>query len=240
MTNIPLTLAALLGIALAGSALAQTADSGTAQTPPATTEAPAPAEGATTEPAPEPAPEAAPEAAPDEGLSMGQPADDGIGSTYTAATHGDWEQRCIRTADGADPCQAYQLLKDDQGNPVSEMSVFALPPGGQAVAGATIVVPLETLLTANLTLQIDSAAAKVYPFTWCAPIGCIARIGFTAAELEALKKGANASVTIVPVVAPDRKVTVKASLKGFTAAYNAVAATAPKAPEAAPAAQGGN
>lgn len=228
MTNRTLTLAAILGFALAGAAPAQTTDAGTAQTPPATPETQAPADGA------------APEATPADDLSMGQPADDGIGSTYTVTQHGDWEQRCVRTADGADPCQAYQLLKDAEGNPVSEISIFGLPPGGPAVAGATIVVPLETLLTQNLTLQIDAGAAKKYPFTWCAPIGCIARIGFTGEELEALKKGANASVTIVPVIAPDRKVTVTASLKGFTAAYDAVSATTPKAPEAAPAAEGGN
>jgi invasion protein IalB len=234
MTNRTLTLAAILALAIAGAASAQTTDAGMAETPPAATETPAPADAAGAEAAPA---EGAPAA---DDLSLGQPADDGIGSTYVVTKHGDWEQRCVRTADGADPCQAYQLMRDAEGNPVSEISIFGLPEGGQAVAGATIVVPLETLLTQNLTLQIDTGAAKKYPFTWCAPIGCIARVGFTGEELAALKKGANASVTIVPVIAPDRKVTVTASLKGFTAAYDAVAATTPKAPEAAPAAEGGN
>lgn len=215
MTRPNPTLAVILGLALATGALAQTEGGDTApHAPPATTPAPA---------AEEPAPN------PDE-LSLGAPADDGIGSTYVVAKHGDWEQRCIRTEDGSDPCQLYQLLSDAQGNPVVEISIFGLPEGGPAVAGATVIVPLETLLTANLTLQIDGGAAKRYPFTWCAPVGCISRIGFTAEELTGLKKGAKAVMTIVPVLAPDQKVTVTASLKGFTAGYAAV--TTPRAPAA--------
>jgi invasion protein IalB len=226
MTRPTLTLAAILGLALAPAALAQTTTGDTATQTPATTEAPATPE---TPPA---ATEATP--APDD-LSLGTPADDGIGSTYVVTTHGDWEERCIRTEDGSDPCQLYQLLKDEQGNPVVEISIFGLPEGGPAVTGATIIVPLETLLTANMTLQVDGGAAKKYPFTWCAPVGCIARVGFTAEELAALKKGVKATITIVPVVAPDQKVNVTASLKGFTAGYQAV--TTPRAP--APA-EGGN
>lgn len=166
-------------------------------------------------------------------LSMGTaPAaeEGGIGSNYVAATFEQWEQRCVKTEDGSDPCQLYQLLKDQTGNAVAEISLFALPDGGQAVAGATVVVPLETLLTANLTIAIDTSPAKIYPFTFCAAIGCVSRVGFTADELAQFKKGAKATITIVPAVAPDQKVNLDVSLKGFTAGYEAVAATAPKAP----------
>jgi invasion protein IalB len=218
MTRTLLTLAATLGLAMAAPAAAQTTTEAPPEAPPAET----PAAGTT----------------PD-GLSMGTPAEDGIGSTYVAATHGAWEQRCVRTEDGSDPCQLYQLMKDDTGNPVAEISLFGLPAGGPAVAGATIIVPLETLLTENLTLQVDAGAVKKYPFTWCAPVGCIARVGFTGEELAALQKGANAALTIVPVVAPDQKVTVRASLKGFTAGYDAVNAANADNPNP-PAAAGGN
>ena len=68
----------------------------------------------------------------------------------------------------------------------------------QAAAGATIIVPLETLLTAGLRFGIDAAEPKVYPFTFCAQIGCVARIGFTADELASFKKGAKGVLTIVP------------------------------------------
>jgi invasion protein IalB len=215
MTRPTPLIAALLALTLAQAAPAQETgtpapDAGTPATEAPATETP-------------PAVEAPAAPASTDDLSLGQPVtDDGIGSTYVEATHGDWEQRCVRTEDGANPCQLYQLLRDDTKNPVAEFSVFGLPPGGQAVAGATAVVPLETLLTANLTLKVDGGAAKTYPFSWCSPIGCVSRIGFTAEEVAGLKKGNAATVTIVPVAAPDQKVTVTISLKGFTAGYDAV------------------
>ena len=72
-----------------------------------------------------------------DGLSMGREADaapaaDAIGTTYIAEKFEAWEQRCVRTADGADPCQLYQLLLDADKNPVAEISVFGLPrPAGR-------------------------------------------------------------------------------------------------------------
>jgi invasion protein IalB len=159
-------------------------------------------------------------------LSLGavEGAPDGVGTTYTQATFEAWEQRCIRTADGSDPCQLYQLLKDANGNAVAEISMFGLPDGQPAAAGATIVVPLETLLTEQLMLAIDSAPAKRYPFSWCAAVGCFARVGFTAEEVDAFRRGAVATMTIVPVAAPDQKVVLEMSLQGFTAGFEAVTA----------------
>jgi len=203
--------ATTLALVLGTAAFAQ--DTTTTPPPAAPTEAPA------TAPAAAPAEGAAPD-----GLSMGvvEGEEGGIGSTYTEAVHGDWEQRCVRTEDGANPCQLYQLLRDADNNPVAEFTILGLPKGQQAAAGATVIAPLETLLTESLTLQVDTAKAKKYPFSWCSQIGCISRIGFTAAEVDGFRKGSKATVTIVPVVAPDQKVVVNLSLKGFTAGYDAV------------------
>jgi invasion protein IalB len=184
--------------------------------------------------------EAAP-AAPAEDLSLGQEVGgDGVGSTYTSATFEAFEQRCVRTEAGVDPCQLYTLLKDKDGNSVAEFTMFNLPKGseGPAVAGATFIAPLETLLTAGLQLQIDGGKGKIYPFTFCTQIGCIARIGFTAEEVAEMKKGAAALLTIVPFVAPDEKVELSMPLKGFTAGLDAVTA-ANDAADAAAAAAGG-
>lgn len=165
------------------------------------------------------------DAATAEDLSMGTPPADGVGSTYNKASFELWDQRCVKTADGNDPCQLYQLLKDAQGTSVAEINMFSLPEGGEAVAGATVIVPLETLLTAGMRFGIDTAEAKVYPFTFCAQIGCVARIGFTADELAAFKKGAKGVLTIVPAVAPKETVVLDVSLKGFTAGFDAVKAS---------------
>jgi invasion protein IalB len=183
----------------------------------------------------------APAANAGEELAMGQPAQDpnGIGTSYSKAMFELWDQRCIRTADGNDPCQLYQLLKDGEGNNVAEINLFDLPPGGQAAAGATVVAPLETLLTAGLRIGVDAGEPKIYPFTFCTRAGCVARIGFTAAEVDAMKKGNKAIVTIVPAAAPDKSVVLDVSLKGFTAGFDAVAAhnAALPAPAAAEAPQ---
>lgn len=157
-------------------------------------------------------------------LNMGQAAADpnGIGSTYTKASFELWSQNCVKTETGEDPCQLYQLLKDKDGTAVAEFNLFDLPEGGQAAAGATIIVPLETLLTTGLRVGVDESPAKVYPFTFCAKIGCVARIGFTADEIAAFKNGGKAVVTIVPAAAPDQAVVLDVSLKGFTAGFDAV------------------
>lgn len=167
-------------------------------------------------------------AAPGAVLSMGEPAgEDGVGKVYVAQVSGDWELRCVKVAEGKEPCQLYQLLKDDKGNSVAEVNILTLPEGQQAVAGATIVTPMETLLTEQLTLQIGSGEGKRYPFAWCAEnLGCVVRLGFTADEVAAMKKGSAATVTIVPLAAPDQRVGLTMSLTGFTAGFDALVASA--------------
>lgn len=176
--------------------------------------------------------------APGTDLSMGAAPADGIGSTYVKESFNAWELRCVRTESGIDPCQLYQLLKDGSGNSVAEVGLFTLPEGGEAAAGATVIAPLETLLTAGLRIGVDAAEPKVYPFSFCSQAGCVARVGFTAAEVDAFKKGGKATVTIVPAIAPDQTVALELSLQGFTAGYDAVAAAQKAIEEAQPAAEG--
>lgn len=206
ITDFTRPLALVLALGLGSAAVAQETAA------PATPEAPAALAA--------PAAPAAPAVPPSE------PA--GPGSLYLKATHGDWQLRCVKAEQGEDPCQLYQLLKDQQGNSVSEIAIFPLPAGQQAAAGATIITPLETLLTENVILQVDSQQPKTYPFTWCDRGGCVARVGFTAEELAGLKKGAKITMLISPVVAPNEKVTLTVSLKGFTAGFEAM--PAPTAP----------
>ncbi|MEM8632875.1 MAG: invasion associated locus B family protein [Pseudomonadota bacterium] len=158
----------------------------------------------------------------DGGLSLGEPVDDTPqpGQTYTDSTQGDWSIRCIKLAEGTDPCQMNQRMADETGNSIAEIAMFIVEPGGAAVMGANIVTPLETLLTQQLRVRIDDAEAKAYPFTFCAQSGCVARVGFTAADLNNMQKGTTATVTIVPAQAPDRTVNAVLSLNGFTAAYD--------------------
>jgi invasion protein IalB len=144
-----------------------------------------------------------------------------VGETYIDREFGDWALRCIVTQEGEDPCQMYQLLTDEEGAPIAEFSIFRLPEGAEAAAGATIVVPLETALERGLTIQVDDAPAKRYPFAFCNTIGCYARVGLTQEEVDAFKQGGEAQMLIVPIAATNQNVRVTASLNGFTAAFDA-------------------
>ena len=151
-----------------------------------------------------------------------------MNSVYLAASFDAWQQRCMKKEDGADPCELYQLLKDETGNPVAEISFFTLPEGSQAVIGANILAPLETLLTANLRIGIDAGTPKIYPFSYCTVNGCVAKVGFTAEELAVMQAGTEGMMTVVPAAAPKNTIAIKIALAGFTAGHQALVDAAAK------------
>lgn len=155
-------------------------------------------------------------------LSLGEDADaqSAVGQPYTREVVGAWEIRCIKAEEGEEPCQMYQLMEDGQGAPVAEVSLFRLPAGGKAVAGATIIVPLETALPQQLTMSIDGGKARRYPYAFCNPVGCYVRLGLTEDDVNAMKRGNAAELTIIPALAPDQQVKLQLSLEGFTASYD--------------------
>ncbi|MCK0094378.1 invasion associated locus B family protein [Yoonia sp. F2084L] len=178
------------------------------------------AQETTTEAAP--AEDAAPaaDATPND-LALGEPLGPKVGEPYVREEFGDWALRCIKADEGSrDPCNLYQLLSNNDGVAVAEFNMFRLPEGQRAVAGATIVVPLETLLTQQLTISVDGANPRRYPFTFCNRAGCVARLGFTQEEVDEFKRGANASVRLVPAAAPTEEVVLTVSLTGFTAGFD--------------------
>ncbi|WP_375256902.1 invasion associated locus B family protein [Citreimonas sp.] len=194
--------------------------------------APALAQDTETQDQPTAAPEtteapAADAQAPTNRSTIGGPLDLGEGNapsepqTYVKETFDDWALQCIEVQDGEEICQMYQLLEDAGGSSVAEASIFKLENGGQAVAGGTFVVPLETLLTQKLTISVDGGEPRRYDFSFCNPIGCYARVGFTQADIDRFRAGATARVRIVPALAPDQEVVVEMSLAGFTNAYDA-------------------
>lgn len=132
---------------------------------------------------------------------------------------GDWDLQCARTGPEPRPCRMYQLLKDNNGTAIAEVTMYRLPAGSTAAAGATFIVPLQTLLTQQLTLALDGVQANRIPYAYCLEIGCLARMGISAIEAEAYKGGNNITVSLVPALAPDQIVTVNMSLKGFKEAY---------------------
>ncbi len=157
-----------------------------------------------------------------EGLALGEPVDETLqpGDTYVREKIGDWSVRCVVVEDADDRCQLYQLLSDENAQPIAEFTMLKLPEGGQARGASTIIVPLETALQNQLSIQVDEQTGKRYPFAFCNTIGCYARIGLTQEDIDAYKRGSSAVVSIVPMAAPDVRVSVTLSLNGFTAAFD--------------------
>lgn len=216
MPRLPKALINLMIVAMAAQVLPASAQ--TATTPAPASEAPA-AAAPTETPA---------EVIPPQPLELGTPAEDGPGTPYIREVSGDWQLECIRVPEGQEePCQMFQPLLDPDGNQVANIRIFRLPAGGEAVAGALIAVPLETLLTAQLTITVDAARPQRYQFSVCDRLGCYARIGFRQAEIDAYKRGAKATLTLVPFVAPDQKVDLPMSLIGFTAAFDKASVAQP-------------
>lgn len=199
-------------MALTHPALAQ--QSGTATEEPVKPQTETPAEPAAegTEPSGE------------EQLDFGRPAGDGpqLGERYSKAKHGDWDLACIKTEAETDPCSLLQIINDKDGNPIAEFSLFRISNGTQAVAGATVIVPLETLLPAQLTISVDGDAGKRYNYSFCNPIGCVAQIGLTESDVAAFKRGVKAKISLRPAPAPDQLIELEMSLKGFTAGFEVV------------------
>ncbi len=154
------------------------------------------------------------------GLSLGS---EEVGSSYELERHGDWEMRCLVAPEGQiDPCQLYQLLLDPAGNPVAEFNLFDVQDEGELIAGATIITPLDTLLTAQLRMAVDSSQPRVYPFSFCQTLGCYVRLGLTAAEIQAFERGNEVTIAIAPLQVPDQLIPLTLSLSGFTAGFAAL------------------
>ena len=224
-----------------GIATAQTAEAPAEQpaAPAATAPAAEPAAPAAEAPAAEAPAAGAPAAT---AAAPATPAEPQVGQPYAKETHGAWTLRCMKTESGNDPCELYQLLRDPENSPVAEASVIPMS-GGDVEAVITFIAPLETDLQAGLGLQVDNGKGARYPFMLCAQVGCISRIGLAEAELGPLRRGSNATISVLPFGAKKEElVRLPMSLSGFTAGMTALVEAnknitpAPVAPAAAPAA----
>ncbi|WP_170480611.1 invasion associated locus B family protein [Ruegeria arenilitoris] len=143
-----------------------------------------------------------------------------IGEQYVEKQSGDWEVSCIKTESGDDPCALRQILTGQQGQPIAEVTIEKLPEGIAAVAAATVIVPLETHIPSQLAVSVDGAPGKRYNYHHCNPVGCIAQLGFTEGDVDAMKGGNKAILSIVSVLAPNQVLEIEMSLAGFTSGFD--------------------
>jgi invasion protein IalB len=147
-----------------------------------------------------------------------------VGEQYVKEQSGDWDITCLKTENGDDPCLMRQVLNGQEGQPIADITITKLPEGSAAIAGATVLVPLEVLLQAQIALSIDGAPGRRYNYHHCNPVGCLAQLGFTQGDVDAMKAGNKAVLSLVSVVAPTQLLELEVSLAGFTAGFDGLQA----------------
>lgn len=154
-----------------------------------------------------------------------------VGEPYISEIFRDWQIRCIRAAniETPDRCEMFQLLEEENGNPVAEFRIAAaVIEEEDVVANATILTPLDTLLSPGLQIRIDDAEPAVVPYAFCRPVGCFVQLTLTADDIDRFENGADAQVVLFALVRDEigqmggAPVETSASLRGFTAAFNSL------------------
>ena len=143
------------------------------------------------------------------------------GAPALRETHGDWEIRCISQSD----CVMTQM---HQRSANSADAVFTVVKpngltdanGAPITAFAEIVVPLGVYLPGGLGLKVDANPARAAPFERCIDEGCVVRAPISSGMVDAMRQGS--TVNIVIFGAPEKPIQIPISLRGFTAAFDAI------------------
>ena len=133
-----------------------------------------------------------------------------------------WTLKCIKPVNSIERCEANQIIFNQKQQPVAEISIIKLPKGQVAAAAATIIVPLETILSEGLILAIQELEPKKYQFKFCNSLGCYSQIGLTNDEVEALKRVKKASIFLKHISSGDQQIVLPMSLDGFTRTFSNV------------------
>lgn len=145
----------------------------------------------------------------------------GAGAEVVVSQHDAWEVRCRQ--DSARPCFMVQSANDESGNPIIEFSIIRFAETSQGVvAGATAIVPLGTALPEGLAFRIDQGGVLIFAYDFCTRGGCVSNLALTQAQVDSMKAGSVARVTITPALRPDQQLTLPISLIGFTAAFESM------------------
>jgi len=128
---------------------------------------------------------------------------------------GDWQLSCAEQG-GAERCLVTQAQIDQNGATVSVINV--------SKAGDDLfiefVLPLMTDLTTPVELKITENKSQSLQYNACNQSACFILLSDAAAVLEAFK--ANASANMVFGLFNGQSVNVNISLRGFTAAFEAL------------------
>ena len=144
--------------------------------------------------------------------------------TELKATHGAWEVHCVQGK--PDACYMGQIGNGGNGKPLVSVRIQKTPnlkgPTGQPIeAVIQIQAPLGVLLTAGISLQIDSGEPGLAPYKFCTPQNCVVEEPVSAELIGRMKKGNNANMSVISALSGE-KGQATLSLSGFTKAYNSL------------------
>lgn len=137
------------------------------------------------------------------------------GDTFDA-----WTMRCEKVEEsGPEQCHVFQNAKDDgSGRDVAQMAVGRVPNDPKPLV--IVSLPLGVYLPPGVLIQVDDKKPIRIPIEVCDPAGCRAGFPLNEEVQAAFKAGLTAKVTVQD--ATGQQATVPLSLKGFTAALNAL------------------
>lgn len=131
----------------------------------------------------------------------------------------DWTKGCEPAPDGGSNCHIAQNVSNPQtGQVVLRAEIGFNPDQDQPLM--LVIVPLDVDLRPGLGFRIDSAAARRIDFFVCSRDGCRAALLVDAGLIAAMKRGANATVTVTTL--DGRRHDVPLSLMGFTRGFDSL------------------
>ena len=142
------------------------------------------------------------------------------GAGSLVETYQDWVVAC-QAQNERTLCVMRQVQSNTQtGQHVLTVEFSGGGDGGRL--GGVLLMPFGLSLAAGVTAGIDDAApGPMLAFSTCLPQGCLAPVAFAAEQVAKLRAGTALNVT-AQSLSPAQPVTLKVSLKGFSAALNRI------------------
>ncbi len=138
---------------------------------------------------------------------------------FKVSHYQDWEVRCPKSNKSKARCEMTQLINNpNNGKPIMRV-VMGYP---QQAKGAAMIfiTPLGTRLAPGMKLNVDGGKNHNFPYQICLKQGCRADYPIRGKLKRKMKHGKNAHVQIVGP--RGKKINLKVSLQGFTAANNKI------------------
>jgi len=154
--------------------------------------------------------------------SLTLPASAQQGEQLETTAFGDWSRECGMPPGATQKlCQLTQWVKNPNGGERIVGAVIIKAQGQQqAAAVLRFIVPLGIWLRPGIDFNIDGKSSAKLSYEFCNAKGCIAQMPLSAGQVAALKRGANANISIRSI--RRQKLDLKVSLRGFTAGYDSM------------------